>query len=74
MRFNGFRLFFVGLYKAHVYADKPAPIDALEGNIEAFIHEIPAEMLERVCQNWTKLMDHLRGSRGQHLHELVFKH
>ena len=25
-------------------------IDALEDNIEAFIREIPAEMLERICQ------------------------
>ena len=60
--------------KAHVYADKPASIDALEYNIEAFIREIPAEMLEKVCQNWTKRMDHLKRSRGQHLHEIIFKH
>ena len=59
--------------KAHVYTDKHASIDALEDNIEAFIREIPAEMLERVCQN-TKQMDHLKGSRGQHLHEIIFKH
>ena len=32
----------------------PASIDALEENIEAFIREVPAEMLERVCQNTTK--------------------
>ena len=42
---------------AHAYTDKPASIDALENNIDAFIPEIPAEMLERVCQNWTKRMD-----------------
>ena len=36
---------------AHVYTDKSASIDALEDNIEAFIREIPAEMLARVCQN-----------------------
>ena len=35
--------------KTHVYTDKPASIDALD-NMEAFIREIPAEMLERVCQ------------------------
>ena len=44
--------------------DKPASIDALEDNIKAFIREIPAEMLERVSQNWTRRMDHLRNSRG----------
>ena len=32
--------------KAHVYTDKSASIDSLEDNIEAFIREIPAEMLE----------------------------
>ena len=45
--------FLWGYVKAHSYTDRPASIDALEGNIEAFIHEMPAEMLERVCQNWT---------------------
>ena len=56
--------------KTHVYTDKPISIDALEDNIKAFIREIAAEMLE----NWTKRMDHLKCSRGQHLHEIVFKH
>ena len=37
--------------KAHVYTYKTALIDALEYNIRAFIREIPAEMLESVCQN-----------------------
>ena len=49
-------------------------IDALEDKIEAIIPEIPAEMLERVCQNLTKRMDHMKRSRGQHLHEIFFKH
>lgn len=66
--------FLWGHVKAHVYRDKPATIDALEANIEAFIHEIPADMLERVCQNWTLRMGHLKRSRGQHLHEIIFKH
>ena len=47
--------FLWGFVKAHVYTDKPASIDTLEDYIEAFIREIPAEMLaemwERVCQN-----------------------
>ena len=49
--------FLWGYVQALVYTDKPASIDALEGNIEAFIRDIPAEMSERVCQNWTKRMD-----------------
>ena len=63
-----------GYVKSRVYTDKPALIDALEDNIDAFIREIPAEMLERVSQNWNKRLDHLQRSRGQHLHEISFKH
>ena len=37
-------------------------------------HEIPAEILERVCQNTTKRMDHLKRSRDQHLREVIFKY
>lgn len=33
------------------------PIGALENNIESFIREISDELLERVRQNWTELMD-----------------
>ena len=53
--------------KAHVYRDKPATIDALGANIEA-------DMFERVCRNWALRMGHLNRSRGQHLHEIIFKH
>ena len=66
--------FLWGYVTAHVYTDKPASIDALEDNIEAFIREIPAEMLERVCQNLTKRLDHFKRSRAQHLLEIIFKH
>ena len=65
--------YFLRLYvKVYVYTDKPALIDALESNIEVFIREIPAEMLERKFLNWTQWMYHLR--RSQHLHEILFKH
>ena len=68
--------FLWGYVKAYVYTDKPATIDALEeDNIEAFIREIPAEMLARVCQNWTNRMDHLKRNRGHfHLYKIIFKH
>lgn len=39
--------------------------------IEAFIHEITAEMLKKVCKNRE---DHLKYSGGQHLREILFKH
>ena len=43
--------FMWGYVKAHVDIDKPASIDVLEDNIEAFIREIPAKMLLRLCLN-----------------------
>ena len=57
MRFNALDYFVWGYVKAHFYTEKPASIDAFEDKIEAFIREIPAEMSERVCQNWTKRMN-----------------
>lgn len=65
--------FLWGYVKSLVYADKPASIQALEDNITRVIGEIPADMLEKVTQNWTSRMDHLKRSRGQHLHEIIFK-
>ena len=47
--------FLWGYDKAHVYTDKPTSIDALEINIEAFIHEIPAKMLERPFEAQSQL-------------------
>ena len=43
--------FLWGYVKAHAYIDKPTSIDSLKDNIKAFIREISAEMLLRVCQN-----------------------
>lgn len=65
--------FLWGYVKSLVYADKPTTIPALEDNITRVIREIPAEMLEKVTQNWTFRMDHLKRSRGQHLNEIIFK-
>ena len=63
--------FLWGCVKALVYTEKT---DALEDNIKAFIHEIPDEMLEKVCKDYTKQMNHFMCNRGQHLHEIIFKH
>ena len=48
--------------------------DTFEDKFEAFIREISAKVLERLRQNWTKRMDHVRHSFGQHLHEIILKH
>ena len=65
--------FLWGYVKSLVYQDKPASIGALEDNISRVIGEIPLDMLEKVVQNWTFRVDHLKRSRGQHLHEVIFK-
>lgn len=65
--------FLWGYVKSLVYTDNPNSIAALETNIERVMAEIPVEMCEKVCQNWTFRMDHLKRSRGQHLHEIIFK-
>ena len=51
--------------KANVCTDRPASIDILEDNIEAFLREITTEML-------LPKLNHLRSS--QHLLEIIFKH
>lgn len=66
--------FLWGYVKSLVYVDKPETIEALEANITRAIRGIPADMLERVVENWTHRMNHLRVSRGQHLKEIIFKH
>ena len=43
--------FLWGYIKAQIYTDKPVLVDALGNNIEAFIRDLPAETLERICQN-----------------------
>ena len=49
--------FLWGYVKAHVYLDKAASIHALRDNIEAFIPELPAEMLKEYAKirlsGWT---------------------
>lgn len=65
--------FLWGYVKSKVYEDKPETIDALEQNIIRVIANIPAVMLEKVVENWTLRVRQLRRSRGQHLHDIIFK-
>ena len=48
-------------------------IQSLEQNITRVIRQLQGEMLERVIENWTQRMDHLRRSRGQYLKEIILK-
>ena len=66
--------FLWGYVKSEVLENKAATIDALEANITRVIREMPVAVLERVAQNWTFRMDHLRRSHDQHLHDIIFKH
>ena len=64
--------FLWGYVKSLVYVNKPQSIDALETNITRVINGISADILERVLENWTHRMDHVRASREQHLNEIIF--
>ncbi|GFV87775.1 putative DD41D transposase [Trichonephila clavipes] len=56
-----------------VYADKPQTLDHLEDNIRRVIADIRPQMLEKVIENWMSRLDYIRGSRGSHMPEIIFK-
>lgn len=51
----------------------PFFIKLFGSQIEEFSSEIPTDMLQRVDQNWTCHIKHLRRSLVQHLHEIIYK-
>ncbi|GFW94717.1 uncharacterized protein TNCV_4247571 [Trichonephila clavipes] len=65
--------FLWGYVKSLVYADKPRTLDHLEDNIRRVIADIRPQMLERVMENWTSRLDHIRASRGSPMPEIIFK-
>ena len=72
--FDAVGLLLLGLTKSLVYVDKAQLIDALKANITRVINGIPDDILERVLENYTHRMDHVRASCGQHLNEIIFKY
>ncbi|GFU89689.1 putative transposable element [Trichonephila clavipes] len=65
--------FLWGYVKSMVYADKPQTLDHLEDNIRRVIADIRPQMLEKVIENWTSRLDHIRASRGSPMPEIIFK-
>ena len=65
--------FLWGYVKSLIYVDKPENIEALEANITRVIRGIPANMFEKVVENWAHRMGNLRVSRGKHLKEIILK-
>ncbi|GFT83979.1 putative DD41D transposase [Trichonephila clavipes] len=65
--------FLWGYVKSLVYADKPQTLDHLEDNIRRVIADIRPQMLEKVIENWTSRLDHIRASRGNPMPEIIFK-
>ncbi|GFV13937.1 transposase [Trichonephila clavipes] len=65
--------FLWGYVKSLVNADKPQTLDHLEDNIRRVIADIRPQMLEKVIENWTSRLDYIRGSRGSHMPEIIFK-
>ncbi|GFV63163.1 hypothetical protein TNCV_3025921 [Trichonephila clavipes] len=56
-----------------VYADKPQALDHLEDNIRRVIADIRPQMLEKVIENWTSILDYIRASHGSPMPEIIFK-
>ncbi|GFV42255.1 DNA-directed RNA polymerase subunit [Trichonephila clavipes] len=65
--------FLWGYVKSLVYADKPQTLDHLEDNIRRVIADIRPQMLGKVIENWTSILDYIRASRGSHMPEIIFK-
>ncbi|GFV25383.1 putative LOC100569746 [Trichonephila clavipes] len=65
--------FLWGDVKSLVYADKPQTLDHLEDNIRRVIADIRPQMLEKVIENWTSILDYIRASRGSPMPEIIFK-
>ncbi|GFS85768.1 putative transposable element [Trichonephila clavipes] len=59
--------------KSLVCADKPQTLDHSEDNIRHVIADIRPQMLKKVIENWTSRLDYIRGSRGSHMPEIIFK-
>ncbi|GFW45343.1 putative transposable element [Trichonephila clavipes] len=64
--------FLWGFVKSLDYADKPQTLDHLEDNILRVIADIRPQMLEKVIENWTSRLDHIRASCGSHMPEIIF--
>ncbi|GFT51468.1 transposable element Tcb1 transposase [Trichonephila clavipes] len=65
--------FLWGYVKSLVYADKPQTLHHLEDNIRRVIADIRPQMLEKVIENWTSRFDYIRGIRGSHMPDVIFK-
>lgn len=53
--------------------DKLEAIHALGENIPRVIAEKRSQSLAKVVENWVPGLEFIQGSRGDHLHEIIFK-
>ncbi|GFX90071.1 uncharacterized protein TNCV_2420551 [Trichonephila clavipes] len=65
--------FLWGYVKSLIYEDKPQTVDHLKDNIRRFIADIRPQMLEKVIENWTSILDYIRASRGSPMPDIIFK-
>ncbi|GFY14921.1 putative DD41D transposase [Trichonephila clavipes] len=65
--------FLWGYVKSLVYADTPQTLDLLEDNIRRVIADIRPQMLEKVIENWTPILNYIRASHGSPMPEIIFK-
>ena len=62
-----------GYVKSLAYADKPTTSNDLDANIECVLAELWPKMLEKVVENWTSRICHIRASRSGHMPKVIFK-
>ena len=58
--------------KDRCYANHPDTIEALKHEIEVAIHDIEAQTIENVLENWVDRKGYCKASRGSHLNDVVF--
>ncbi|EFN60297.1 hypothetical protein EAG_00276, partial [Camponotus floridanus] len=63
--------FLWGYAKDRVYADNPLTLEHLKNNIHEVMAEIPAEMCQKVIENYLKRIEFCKRSRGGHFNDIV---
>ena len=58
--------------KSLFYANKPATLDNLKGNIQREIANVLVEMCARVVEIWVQRIDRCKRARGGHMTDIEF--
>lgn len=61
---------FLLIVQSLVYDNKPITLQELRDHIEREIVNVPADMCERVLENWLQRIDHCKRACGGHMNEI----